>query len=182
MASPRIDSITAITLNCQGLSQSSKRTVLFYWLNCFKLDIVCLQETPSPLPNLKNGYEPRVIVAIIPRSTVFFLFQALDDPEGWRSYIAPLSLFSLPPLMMKSVCRSSKCLFIPSLFSWSVCMTLIRSVLVSLSLLLFFHNWTSLSPQSSVEISTLWSMPTTIAADVILLLLGHTIGPLASTL
>ena len=42
-----LNSITVITLNCQGLRASSNCAVLFSWLNCFKPDIVCLQETHS---------------------------------------------------------------------------------------------------------------------------------------
>lgn len=40
-------SISAITLNCQGLRNSSKRKVLFSWLSCFSPTLVCLQETHS---------------------------------------------------------------------------------------------------------------------------------------
>lgn len=35
-----------VTLNCQGL-HDAKRSVLFAWVNCFKPEIVCLQETHS---------------------------------------------------------------------------------------------------------------------------------------
>lgn len=38
---------TVVTLNCQGLRDRNKRSVLFSWLNCCKPDIVCLQETHS---------------------------------------------------------------------------------------------------------------------------------------
>ena len=37
--------LTTITLNCQGLRNSTQRSVLFSWLSCFSPSIVCLQET-----------------------------------------------------------------------------------------------------------------------------------------
>ena len=40
-------SLTAITLNCQGLRNVTQRSVLLSWLSCFSPDIVCLQETHS---------------------------------------------------------------------------------------------------------------------------------------
>lgn len=36
-----------MTLNCQGLRDRNKCSVLFFWLNCCKADVVCLQETRS---------------------------------------------------------------------------------------------------------------------------------------
>lgn len=36
-----------ITLNCQGLRSSDHRDTLFSWLNCSKVDFLCLQETHS---------------------------------------------------------------------------------------------------------------------------------------
>ncbi len=41
------NSLSLLTFNCQGLRDSSKRTMLFSWLNCVKPDIICLQETHS---------------------------------------------------------------------------------------------------------------------------------------
>lgn len=41
----KLQHISILTLNCQGLRDRSKRSVLFSWLNCVKPDIVCLQET-----------------------------------------------------------------------------------------------------------------------------------------
>ena len=36
-----------ITLNCQGLRSTNNRDTLFAWLNCTKVDFLCLQETHS---------------------------------------------------------------------------------------------------------------------------------------
>ena len=37
--------IKITTINVQGLSGSESRTLLFQWLSCFDLDILCVQET-----------------------------------------------------------------------------------------------------------------------------------------
>ena len=37
--------VQIITLNCQGLRNSDNRDTLFSWLQCCKVDVVCLQET-----------------------------------------------------------------------------------------------------------------------------------------
>ena len=42
-----VGTIDVITLNCQGLRSSASRETLFSWLNCSKIDFVCLQETHS---------------------------------------------------------------------------------------------------------------------------------------
>lgn len=42
-----VNTVKIITLNCQGLRSDSSRETLFAWLNCFRPDIVCLQETNS---------------------------------------------------------------------------------------------------------------------------------------
>lgn len=47
MESTDTTTLNIITLNCQGLRASSDRDVLFSWLNCCSVDIVCLQETHS---------------------------------------------------------------------------------------------------------------------------------------
>ncbi len=39
--------VDIITLNCQGLRNLAHRDTLFSWLNCCKVDILCLQETHS---------------------------------------------------------------------------------------------------------------------------------------
>ena len=44
MASTGTD-IELITLNCQGLRAAKNRDILFSWLQCCKVDILCLQET-----------------------------------------------------------------------------------------------------------------------------------------
>ena len=36
-----------VTINCQGLRSSDHRDTLFSWLNCAKVDFLCLQETHS---------------------------------------------------------------------------------------------------------------------------------------
>ena len=36
-----------ISLNINGLNDHLKRTALVDWLKCMKVDVVCLQETPS---------------------------------------------------------------------------------------------------------------------------------------
>ena len=41
------EDVTLITLNCRGLRSRASQDLLFSWLNCAKLDIVCLQETQS---------------------------------------------------------------------------------------------------------------------------------------
>ena len=40
-------SLDIITLNCQGLRSADSRDVLFSWLNCSSVDILCLQEAHS---------------------------------------------------------------------------------------------------------------------------------------
>lgn len=45
MANINNNTLSVLTLNCQGLRDPAKRTVLFSWLSCIKADVVCLQET-----------------------------------------------------------------------------------------------------------------------------------------
>ena len=42
-----INNTKIITLNCQGLRSSDHRDTLFSWLNCTKIDFLCLQGTHS---------------------------------------------------------------------------------------------------------------------------------------
>lgn len=40
-------SVEVVTLNCQGLRSLANREALFSWLNCCRVDFLCLQETHS---------------------------------------------------------------------------------------------------------------------------------------
>ena len=42
-----LSSLEVISLNCQGLRSPDSRDTMFSWLNCCKVDILCLQETHS---------------------------------------------------------------------------------------------------------------------------------------
>ena len=46
-STPTRPSLEIISLNCQGLRSTDHRETLFSWLNCCKVDFLCLQETHS---------------------------------------------------------------------------------------------------------------------------------------
>ena len=48
---PTTQKVEVITLNCQGLRTTDHRDTLFSWLNCTKVDFLCLQETHSTSRN-----------------------------------------------------------------------------------------------------------------------------------
>ena len=41
------NTLDIITLKCQGLQSPTSRDTSYSWLNCCKVDILCLQETHS---------------------------------------------------------------------------------------------------------------------------------------